>query len=108
MHAFIWDCVRARTKLGMAMAANSPMIATTIMISTSVKPDLFDALIFILVLCFLRRGELSNRRVIIISDLFTYCLLHPLCHAKHIECQAPFRRASERRAPGLRGNVLPL
>src|SRR5437867_34733 len=70
MHAFIWDCVRARTKLGMAMAANSPMMATTIMISTSVKPDLFDALIFILTLCFsLRRRELSNRRVIISSGL---------------------------------------
>src|ERR1043166_4864868 len=56
MHAFIWDCVRARTKLGMAMAANNPMMATTIMISTSVKPDLFDALIFILTLCFSNGG----------------------------------------------------
>src|SRR5437899_6208846 len=48
MHAFIWDVVRARTKLGIAMAARRPMMATTIMISTSVKPDLLDLLIFIL------------------------------------------------------------
>jgi hypothetical protein len=32
------------------MAASNPMIATTIMISTSVKPDFFDVLILILAL----------------------------------------------------------
>src|SRR2546428_1398038 len=47
MHAFICAVVRARTKLGMAIAANRPMMATTIMISTSVKPSLRDLLIFI-------------------------------------------------------------
>ena len=31
--------VRARMKLGTAMAASRPMMATTIMISTSVKPE---------------------------------------------------------------------
>jgi hypothetical protein len=30
------------------MAARRPIMATTIMISTSVKPDLFDVLIFII------------------------------------------------------------
>ena len=35
------DVARARTKLGIAIAANKPMIATTIMISTSVKPAFF-------------------------------------------------------------------
>jgi hypothetical protein len=41
MQALIWDVVRARTKLGMAIAANNPMIATTIMISTRVNPAAF-------------------------------------------------------------------
>src|SRR5436309_2502427 len=64
MQAFCCEVVRARTKLGMAMAANRPMMATTIMISTRVKPDLLEDLIFILALCFiLARRELSNRRV---------------------------------------------
>src|SRR5258708_40209573 len=65
MQAFFCEVVRARTKLGMAMAANRPMMATTIMISTSVKPDLFCLLILILaVFAFLlSRRELSNRRV---------------------------------------------
>src|SRR6266496_6448829 len=48
MQAFIWDCVRARTKLGIAIAARRPIMATTIMISTRVKPDLLDLLIFML------------------------------------------------------------
>src|SRR6267378_4059373 len=48
MHAFCWEVVRALMKLGMAIAANSPIMATTIMISTNVNPDLRDDLIFIL------------------------------------------------------------
>src|ERR1035438_1268890 len=52
MQAFFCDCVRARTKLGIAIAASKPMMATTIMISTSVNPDLFDVLFFILALSF--------------------------------------------------------
>src|SRR2546429_5615154 len=47
IHAFIWAVVRALTKLGIAIAANNPMMATTIMISTSVKPDLLFLLICI-------------------------------------------------------------
>ena len=50
MHAFFWEVVRARTKLGIAIAASNPMIATTIMISTRVKPALLDLLILILAL----------------------------------------------------------
>src|SRR6185295_9151237 len=70
MHAFIWAVVRARTKLGMAIAARRPIMATTIMISTSVKPDLRDLLIFITIfyLSVLRR-EQNNRRVIISTTL---------------------------------------
>ena len=47
MQAFFCEVERARTKLGMAIAANKPMMATTIMISTKVKPDWFLVLIFI-------------------------------------------------------------
>ena len=32
------DLLQARTKFGMAMAANNPTVETTIMISTNVKP----------------------------------------------------------------------
>src|ERR1700674_2472816 len=53
IQAFVWAVCRARTKLGIAIAANKPMMATTIIISTRVKPDLLDVLIFILALCFL-------------------------------------------------------
>src|SRR6266478_6612385 len=48
MQAFCCEVVRALMKLGMAIAANSPIMATTIMISTNVNPDLRDDLIFIL------------------------------------------------------------
>ena len=50
MQAFFWLAVRALTKLGIAMAARRPMIATTIMISTSVKPAFRDVLSFILLI----------------------------------------------------------
>ena len=52
MQAFFWEMVRAFTKFGIAIAARRPMMATTIIISTSVKPDLWCALIFILLLPF--------------------------------------------------------
>src|SRR5882724_10804187 len=78
MQAFCCEVVRALMKLGMAIAANRPIMATTIMISTNVKPDLRDDLIFILSFTFLLwRCELCGRRVSIISILFTYCLLQP-------------------------------
>src|SRR5438105_3356964 len=56
MHAFCCEVVRARTKFGIAIATSRPIMATTIMISTSVKPDLLGTLIFILTLYFLLRG----------------------------------------------------
>src|SRR3954467_4236555 len=37
-----WERLRARRKLGTAMAASKAMIATTIMISTRVKPERRD------------------------------------------------------------------
>ena len=45
--AAFWLEARALTKLGMAMAASKAMMATTIMISTRVKPALFVLLTFI-------------------------------------------------------------
>src|SRR6267142_236722 len=81
MHAFFCEVVRALMKLGMAIAANRPIMATTIMISTNVKPELRDDLIFILSFTFLLwRCELCGRRVSIISILFTYCLLQPCAY----------------------------
>jgi hypothetical protein len=46
MHTFIWEVVRGLTKLGIAIASNRPMMATTVMISTSVKPALRSILFF--------------------------------------------------------------
>src|SRR5262245_45123218 len=47
IQALVWLAVRALTKLGIAMAASKPMMATTIMISTKVKPELDALRIFI-------------------------------------------------------------
>src|SRR6516225_3566042 len=78
MHAFICEVVRARTKLGIAIAARRPMMATTIMISTSVKPDLRDVLFFILtLLSFCFRGVNAQKAGYYDYDLFTNCLLQP-------------------------------
>src|SRR6266436_4388958 len=68
MQAFICEVVRALMKLGIAIAANRPMMATTIIISTNVKPDLREVLMFILCLSLYLRRERSNRRVSIISN----------------------------------------
>src|SRR3974390_804420 len=64
MQALVCEVVRAFTKLGIAMAANRPMMATTIMISTRVKPALREVLIVILALLtflFMRREPRSGR-----------------------------------------------
>src|SRR5215468_813061 len=74
MQAFCCDVVRAFTKLGIAIAANRPIMATTIMISTSVNPPLRDVPLFILAFLWLRR-EQSSRRLFINTSLFTNCQL---------------------------------
>src|SRR5207247_9942277 len=62
MQAFFWLAVRALTKLGMAMAASRPIMATTIMISTSVKPALRRLLVFIILFRLLQsRRELKRK-----------------------------------------------
>src|SRR3954449_4528277 len=79
IQAFCCEVVRARTKLGIAMAARRPMMATTIMISTKVKPEFFEVLIFILfylVVCFYGVSEAIGRFIISAVSL-TFCLLLP-------------------------------
>src|SRR5258705_10502378 len=78
----ICEVVRALTKLGIAIAAKRPIMATTIIISTNVKPDLREVLMFILMFCLsVVRCERSNRLVTYhLSFRFssTNCLLQPL------------------------------
>src|SRR6266550_4460458 len=80
MQAFDWEVLRALTKLGIAIAARRPMMATTIMISTSVKPALREVLIFI---CFLTFSvtvcgvNTSNRRV---NYHYGWCSLIACCN----------------------------
>src|SRR6266571_1283287 len=76
MQAFFCEVVRARMKLGMAIAANRPIMATTIMISTNVKPDLREVLIFILCIVFLLCGVNETTGGLTLVQLSsTYCLL---------------------------------
>src|SRR6267142_558380 len=63
MQAVACDLARECTKLGMAMAANKPMMATTIIISTNVKPAwLVGSAVFILCCSFLMWREQHDRR----------------------------------------------
>src|SRR5215469_17413069 len=53
IQAFCCEVARAFTKLGIAMAASKPMMATTIMISTRVKPALRDCFVCFILYYFL-------------------------------------------------------
>ena len=65
MQALACEVARAFTKFGIAMAASKPMMATTIMISTRVKPALRRFLFsFIFDFLFVDAVELRSRRVI--------------------------------------------
>src|SRR6266576_482251 len=80
MQAFFCEVLRALTKLGIAIAARRPMMATTIMISTRVKPALREVLIFIsfLTFCVAVCGvNTSNRRVIY---YYGWCSLIACCN----------------------------
>jgi len=75
IQAFCCEVVRAFTKLGIAIAANKPIMATTIMISTKVKPRVFAGVLFIFSFCFfflLARREHAKERVIL-ELKFTHC-----------------------------------
>src|SRR5580658_9414097 len=75
MQALACEVERDLTKFGIAIAANRPMMATTIMISTSVKPFAREVLIFFIVLPFyspnVRGVNKATGRLIMITILFT-------------------------------------
>src|SRR5882762_37053 len=74
MQAFICEVVRALMKLGIAIAANRPIMATTIMISTRVKPLLRDVLVFIFFfVCYGVNTATSG--LLLLQFVFTNCLL---------------------------------
>src|SRR5437867_13044889 len=89
MQALVCEVVRALMKLGIAIAANRPMMATTIMISTNVKPDLRDVWIFILTfLPFCRRGvNKATGGLLLWQFLFTHCLLPTATGFQQVWCQ---------------------
>src|SRR5882762_11682044 len=67
--------LRAFTKLGIAIAANRPIMATTIMISTSVNPPLRDVLLFITNLSVFGCGvNEATGGLLLLQCVFTYCL----------------------------------
>src|SRR6266516_6628939 len=74
-----WAVSRAFTKFGIAIAANNPMMATTIIISTRVKPAVLFVLICITLLSvFLLRGVNDAKGgLLLLLNLFTNCLLQP-------------------------------
>ncbi len=65
MQAIFYACCRLFIKFGTAIDANNPMMATTIMISTKVKPDASDVLIFMHICLSVLWREPGNGRVII-------------------------------------------
>src|SRR6266700_4400414 len=88
MQAFVCEVVRALMKLGMAIAAKRPMMATTIMISTNVKPLLRDVLIFILTICLSFCGvNEATGGLIQLRCSFTHCPLRPHFRFKQVGCQ---------------------
>src|SRR2546427_2165415 len=66
MQALFWLSERALIKFGIAMAASRAIMATTIMISTSVKPALRDEFVFIFLSHF--GVNESERRVSLINN----------------------------------------
>src|SRR6266516_2018330 len=74
MQPVCWAVTRAFTKLGIAIAAKRPIMATTIMISTNVNPPFRDVPLFIL--AFLCYGVNKAAGGLFINTiLFTYCRL---------------------------------
>src|SRR4051794_17060260 len=101
IQAFFWLNVRALTKLGMAIAANKPMIATTIMISTRVNPALVLLVIFI---CCSRREPLQKAGLYNFRFGSQYAFCQPLLGAnQQRECHpGEPENAGKSSASGLR------
>jgi uncharacterized membrane protein len=79
MQALHCDVARARMKLGIAIAAKRPIMATTIMISTNVKAALRDVL-FVFIFCFSFFNYGVNETtggLQLLQFPFTDCLLKP-------------------------------
>src|SRR5208282_2735198 len=81
MQAFCCAVARALMKLGMAIAASRPMMATTIMISTRVKPALREVLfVFMFCLFFVSLcgvNDTTGGLHQLLRSSFTDCLLQP-------------------------------
>src|SRR5262249_16434520 len=72
MQAFFCAVVLALMKLGIAIAAKRPIIATTIMISTNVNPLLRAVLAFIFDLSFSYGVNTATSGLFLFHYLFTY------------------------------------
>ena len=73
MQALACEVARAFTKFGIAIAAKRPMMATTIMISTSVKPALRRFLVvFILLFAFFLWHGVNEQQ----AGLYDYNFVH--------------------------------
>src|ERR1043165_9748668 len=94
-----WAFSRALTKFGIAIAASNPMMATTIMISTSVKPALLFVLICITLLSvFMFHGvNIAEGGLLLLLSLFTDCLLQPRCRNLARAMPQVTSRSEERR-----------
>ena len=80
MQAFCCEVARALMKLGMAIAANRPMMATTIIISTRVKPALREVLfvfMFYSLVSFRGVNDATGGFHLLLQSSFTDCLLQP-------------------------------
>src|SRR5438445_11719778 len=75
MQEFFCAVVLALMKLGIAIAANRPIMATTIMISTRVKPPLRVVFLFILNFSFYYGVNTATSGLVLLRIVFTYCPL---------------------------------
>src|SRR6266576_1338950 len=78
MQDLFCEVLRASMKLGIAIAASRPIMVTTIMISTRVKPPLRDVLMFILPFSLCSGVNETTGGLVLVQFPFTYYLLQPL------------------------------
>src|SRR5271170_4715020 len=87
-----WERLRARRKFGTAMDVSNAMIATTIMISTKVKPrvlwmrfnmDLFMVMVFVMIKIEFHKKQVMNQS--------GFCAAVLICSRKHYTIYSVFR-----------------